>query len=133
MQKSAKKQSPLKLKDAVIRGITDKKGKNLVCLNMTKVSGTVCDYFVICEGDSSVQVDAIARSVEEEVEKTTGEKVYHSEGYENSEWVLLDYVDIVVHIFQPQVRSFYNLEALWDDAEHEEILIEQAYKHVQTK
>jgi ribosome-associated protein len=133
MQKTAKRQGPVKLKEAVIRGIADKKGKNIVCLNMSKVSGTICDYFVICEGDSSVQVDTIARSIEEEVLKTTGENVYHSEGFENSEWVLLDYVDVIVHIFQPHIRSFYNLEALWDDAEHEEIIIEQAYKHAQTK
>jgi ribosome-associated protein len=133
MQKTVKKKGPIQLKEAIVRGIADKKGKNIVCLNMSKVSATVCDYFVICEGDSSIQVDTIARSVEGEVEKTTGEKVFHHEGYENKEWILLDYVDVVVHIFQPQVRSFYNLEALWADAECEEIVLEQAYKHAQTK
>jgi len=133
MQKTVKRQGPIQLKEAIIRGIADKKGKNIICLNMSKVSGTICDYFVICEGDSSIQVDTIARSVEEEVQKTTGEQVFHSEGYGNSEWVLLDYVDIVVHVFQPHVRGFYNLEALWADAESEEIILEQAYKHAQTK
>jgi ribosome-associated protein len=133
MQKTGKKQSPVQLKDAIIQGIADKKGKNIVCLNMSKITGTICDYFVICEGDSSVQVDTIARSVEEVVFKTTGEDPFHKEGYENSEWILLDYVDVIVHIFQPQVRSFYNLESLWADAESEEIILEQAYKHAQTK
>lgn len=133
MQKSGKKQNPNQLKEAIIRGIADKKGKNIVCLNMSKVSESLCDYFVICEGDSSIQVDTIARSIEESVFNATGEQVYHHEGYENSEWILLDFVDVVVHIFQPQVRSFYNLEGLWADAENEEIQIEQAYKHAKTK
>lgn len=133
MQKTGKKQSPVQLKDAIIQGIADKKGKNIVCLNMSKVAESICDYFVICEGDSSIQVDTIARSVEETVFKVTGEDVFHKEGYENGEWIVLDYVDVVVHIFQPQVRSFYNLESLWADAESEEIIAEQVYKQVQTK
>lgn len=133
MQKTGKKQSPVQLKDAIIQGIADKKGKNIVCLNMSKVAESICDYFVICEGDSSIQVDTIARSVEEAVFKATGEDVFHKEGYENGEWIVLDYVDVVVHIFQPQVRGFYNLESLWADAESEEIIAEQVYKQVQTK
>lgn len=133
MQKTGKKLSSVQLKDAAIQGIADKKGKNIVCLNMSKIAGSICDYFVICEGDSSIQVDTIARSVEEAIYKATGENVFHKEGYENSEWILLDYVDIVVHIFQPQVRSFYNLESLWADAESEEITEEQVYKQMQTK
>jgi ribosome-associated protein len=133
MQKRGKKQKPVQLKEAIIQGIADKKGKNIVCLNMSKIPESIWDYFVICEGDSSVQVDTIARSVEETVFKATGEGAFHREGYENSEWILLDYVDIVVHIFQPHIRGFYNLENLWADAESEEITAEQAFKHVQTK
>lgn len=133
MHKTGKKKYPVQLKDAIIKGIADKKGKNIVCLNMSNIAESLCDYFVICEGDSSVQVDTIARSVEEEVFKATGEEVYHHEGYENAEWILLDYVDVIVHIFQPQVRSFYNLESLWADAVNEEIILEKGYKHVQTK
>jgi ribosome-associated protein len=128
MHKTGKKQKPVQLKDAIIQGIADKKGKNIVCLNMSKVSGSMCDYFVICEGDSSKQVDTIARSVVETVLKTRGEEVYHHEGYENAEWILLDYVDVVVHIFQPSVRSFYNLESLWADAEIEETLLESNFE-----
>ncbi|HTB06615.1 MAG TPA: ribosome silencing factor [Bacteroidia bacterium] len=130
MRKTGKKKAPVQLKDVVLRSIADKKGKNVVCLNMTRISGSMCDYFVICEGDSSVQVGTIAKAIEEEVKKATGENAYHREGYENAEWILIDYVDIVIHIFQPHVRGFYNLESLWADAESEEIAIEREYKHV---
>jgi len=130
MQKKGKSQNPVQLKDAALRSIADKKGKNIVCLNMTRISNSISDYFVICEGDSSVQVETIAKAVEEEIFKATGDKVYHKEGYENAEWILLDFVDIVVHVFQPHVRSFYNLEALWADAETEEIEEKREYKHV---
>ena len=110
--------------------MADKKGKNIVCLNMAKVSNNICDFFVICEGDSSVQVTTIAKAVEEAAYKLTGEHAYHSKGYQNAEWILQDYVDVVVHIFQPQVRSFYNLEELWGDAELEEVMIEPKYKRM---
>ena len=130
MQKTGKKRTPVQLKEAVLRSIADKKGKNVVCLNMTGISASMCDYFVICEGDSSVQVETIAKTIEAEVYKATGEKAYHREGYENAEWILIDYVDIVIHIFQPHVRGFYNLESLWADAEAEEIAVEREYKHV---
>lgn len=130
MRKRGKKITPAQLKDAIVRSMADKKGKNIVCLNMEKVDNNICDFFVICEGTSSVQVSAIAKAVEEEIYTLTGQYAYHSEGYENAEWILQDYVDVVVHIFQPQVRSFYNLEGLWGDAEVEEIMVEQQYKRM---
>jgi len=130
MQKKGKTQTPVRLKDVALRSIADKKGKNVICLNMTKVTNSMCDYFVICEGDSSVQVGAIAKAVEQGIFEATGEHVYHSEGFANAEWILLDYVDIVVHIFQPDIRKFYNLESLWADAETEEIAVEREFKHV---
>ena len=130
MQKKGKTQTPVRLKDVALRSIADKKGKNVICLNMTKITNSMCDYFVICEGDSSVQVGAIAKAVEQGIFEATGEHVYHSEGLANAEWVLLDYVDIVVHIFQPEIRKFYNLESLWADAETEEIAVEREFKHV---
>ena len=130
MQKKGKKIRPVQLKDAVIRSMADKNGKNIVCLNMEKIANNICDFFVICEGTSSVQVNAIAKAVEEEVYNLTGEYAYHSEGYHNSEWILQDYVDVVVHIFQPDIRSFYNLEGLWGDAELEEVMIEKEYKRM---
>lgn len=118
--KKAKKDETRELADIVIKGIKEKKGKNTTCLNLKNIHSRVCDYFIICEGDSTTHVGAIADSVEEEVRKATGEKPYRSEGYENSEWILIDYVDVVVHIFQKEIRSFYKLEALWADAEIEE-------------
>jgi ribosome-associated protein len=130
MHKTGKKISPVQLKDAVVRSMADTKAKNIVCLNMEKVKNNICDFFVICEGTSSVQVNAIAKAVEEEVYKLTGKYAYHSEGYQNAEWILQDYVDVVVHIFQPHIRSFYNLEGLWGDAELEEIMIEPEYKRM---
>lgn len=130
MHKAGKKISPVQLKDAVIRSMADKKGKNIVCLNMEKITNSICDFFVICEGDSSVQVSTIAKAVEEEVYNLTGKYAYHSEGQKNAEWILQDYIDVVVHIFQPQIRAFYNLEGLWGDAEQEEVTIERKYKRM---
>jgi ribosome-associated protein len=128
--KAEKKITSVHVKDAIIRGMTDKNAKNIVCLNMEKVENNICDFFVICEGTSSVQVSAIAKAVEEEIYKLTGQNAYHKEGYQNSEWILQDYVDVVVHIFQPDIRSFYNLEELWGDAELEEVMVKQAYKRM---
>lgn len=130
MQKKGNNITPVQLKDAIVSSIADKKGKNIVCLNMEKLPNSICDFFIICEGTSSVQVHAIARAVEEGVHKLTGEHAYHSEGYENAEWILQDYIDVVVHIFQPQVRIFYNLEELWGDAEPEEVMHEPEYKRM---
>ena len=130
MRKKGKTQNPVQLKDVVLRSIADKKGKNVVCLNMTRIAGSICDYFIICEGDSSVQVGTIAKAVEHGIHEATGEHAYHKEGFANAEWILLDYVDVVVHVFQPHVRGFYNLESLWADAENEEIAKEREYKHV---
>jgi ribosome-associated protein len=130
MRKKIKVISPAQLKDAIVSSMADKKAKNIACLNMGKLTNSLCDFFVICEGTSSVQVSAIAKAVEQGVYKLTGKNAYHSEGYENSEWILQDYVDVVVHIFQPQVRSFYNLEELWGDAELEEVTPEPEYKRM---
>jgi len=130
MHKTGKKISPVQLKDAVVRSMADAKAKNIVCLNMEKISNNICDFFVICEGTSSVQVSAIAKAVEEAVYKLTGKYAYHSEGHTNAEWILQDYVDVVVHIFQPDIRGFYNLEGLWGDAEQEEIMVEPEYKRM---
>ena len=121
-KKSKKKSSDSSLlAETIVKGILEKKGKNILCLNLTGIGSSVCNYFIICEADSTTQVNAIADSVEETVKKELGENPYHAEGYENAEWILIDYVDVVVHIFQPDIRSFYNLEALWADAEVEEL------------
>lgn len=104
------------LTKAIVKGIQDKKGKQILSLNLKKLPNTVCDIFVLCSGTSSTHVEALAGSIEEVVRKTLGDKPWHKEGFENAEWILLDYVNVVVHIFQEHSRTFYNLEKLWDDA-----------------
>lgn len=104
------------LVDAVVEGIQEKKGKNITVLDMTGIENTITSYFVICDGDSNVHVDTIADSVEDYVRKKLEDKPLHVEGKSNAEWVLIDYMDVVVHVFQRPIRSFYNLEGLWADA-----------------
>src|ERR1039457_4150519 len=119
MAKKKKKKLPQSssLVEAVIKGIQEKKGQNIVCLDLRKIQNAVCEHFIICQGNATTQVSAIADSIKEDVRKETGEKPFHSEGYENSQWILVDYITVVVHIFLPDIREFYNLEDLWADAE----------------
>jgi ribosome-associated protein len=100
----------------IIEGILEKKGHELVDLDLTAIQNSICDNFIICHGTSGRQVEAIAESIEKTVKEKTGEKPWHKEGYQNSEWILLDYIDVVVHVFNEQTRKFYNLEGLWADA-----------------
>lgn len=104
------------LADTVIEGIRQKKGYEIVSLDFENVPNAICKYFIICHGTSKTQVEAIADSVTELVRKNVGSKPWHVEGFENAEWILLDYVDIVVHVFQQETRSFFQLEDLWADA-----------------
>lgn len=111
------KKSPNESLTAVILdAISDKKAKDPVILDLGKINGAVCDAFVICHGTSRTQVEAIADGVIGETRKKTGIHPWHKEGFENAEWILIDYIDIVVHIFQESRRTFYNLEQLWADA-----------------
>lgn len=105
------------LADVIVKGMEEKKAKDIVLLDLRQVRGSVADYFVICDGESDRQVQAIAQSVEDFVDKEIKEDPYHREGFENSEWILLDYVNVVVHIFIPEKREFYSLEELWGDGE----------------
>lgn len=105
------------LVDAIIDGMEEKKAKNITIINLTEIENSVADFFVICDADSKTHVEAIADSVDEVVEKTTGERPFHAEGFENAEWILMDYINVVVHVFQKEIRDYYNLEALWADAE----------------
>ena len=105
----------------IIKGIEEKKGKDIQVFDLRQTGHAVCDYFVICNADSATQVDAIAYSVEDEVKKNTGISPWRSEGFENKEWILIDYADIVVHVFRTPVREFYKLEKLWADAVIREI------------
>lgn len=115
--KKIEKSALEKLVDAAVEGVLEVKGRNISILDLRKIHNRVCDYYIICQADSNTQVNAIAGSVEEIVKKRVGDRPYHTEGFQNAEWVLVDYVTVVVHIFQSQIRSFYNLEALWADAE----------------
>ena len=92
-----------------------KKGKHIVSLDFKKIENAICRYFVICEGDSSTQVDAIASSVEDLVQKELKVKTWGSAGYENAEWIFLDFGEVFVHVFQPHTRQYYNIEELWAD------------------
>ncbi|GAB3733069.1 ribosome silencing factor [Hymenobacter agri] len=104
------------LADLVVRGMQDKKAADIVVLNLKELKNAVADYFIICSANSDTQLDAITRSVEEEIEKATGESPWQTEGRTNREWALLDYVDVVVHVFLRDRRKFYALEELWGDA-----------------
>jgi len=100
----------------IVRGIEEIKGQDIEILDLREIENTVCDYFVICNGTSNTQVNAIVNSVQKLVSKALQEKPWHVEGSNNAEWVLLDYVHVVVHVFQKQIRDFYNIEGLWGDA-----------------
>jgi len=111
------------LAESVVRGILEKKGSNVRWLDLRGIENAVCDYFVICEANSNTQVEAIADSVEDTVKKELNQRPYRSEGWENALWILIDYVNVVVHVFERETRYFYNLESLWADAE--EIKVDQ--------
>ena len=110
------KEESAMLAEIAIKGMQEKKAKEIVCLDLRNINNAVSDFFVICHGDSNTQVDAIADSVEFEIKKAIGENPWHREGFENAEWILLDYVNVVVHVFQKPQRDFYRLEDLWADA-----------------
>jgi ribosome-associated protein len=105
------------LLDTIINGIEEVKGQEIISLDLRNISGGMCDHFVICHGNSNTQVEAIADKVKKLTQERLDESPWKSEGYGNAQWVLLDYVDIVVHIFYKETRAFYNLEDLWGDAD----------------
>ena len=100
----------------IIKGIEEVKGNNIDILDLRKIENTVCDYFIICNGTSNTQVNAIVSSVQKIVSKSLKDKPRHIEGSENAEWVLMDYVSVVVHVFQKHIREYYDIEGLWGDA-----------------
>lgn len=105
------------LSEIAVHGIQEKKGTDIVRLDLRKLNSSVSDYFVVCNADSSTQVKAIADSVEEEIFKATQTNPWRKEGFETAEWIILDYFDIVVHIFKTEKRDFYGIEDLWGDAQ----------------
>lgn len=101
---------------SIIKGIQEKKGKDIVILDLRQLATRATDVFIVCHGDSTTQVDAVYRSIEEEVHKANEEWPWHTEGQQNSEWILLDYINVVVHVFLKDRREFYGIEDLWGDA-----------------
>jgi len=99
----------------IVEAIQEKKGKQIVTIDLSRVENSICDCFIICHGDSATQVGAITESIEKKLKETGGIRAHHVEGRQNSQWVLLDYFDILVHVFQEEYRSFFKLEELWAD------------------
>ncbi|WP_435137542.1 ribosome silencing factor [Formosa sp. A9] len=100
----------------ILSGIEDVKGKEINLLDLREIENTVCDYFIVCEGTSNTQVNAIVNAVQKKVSKELKDKPWHIEGQDNAEWVLMDYVNVVVHVFQKHIREYYDIESLWGDA-----------------
>jgi len=100
----------------ILSGIEDVKGKEINILDLREIENTVCDYFIVCEGTSNTQVNAIVNSIQKKVSKELKDKPWHIEGADNAEWVLMDYVNVVVHVFQKHIREYYDIESLWGDA-----------------
>jgi ribosome-associated protein len=117
MAKKRKGASSEKLSDVIVKGMQEKKATDIVVLDLRKVKNAVADFFVLCSGSSDKQLDAIADSIDEEVFKALKENPWHIEGKNNKEWMLLDYIDVVAHVFRKDRREFYALEKLWGDAD----------------
>lgn len=109
------------LLNSIIKGILEKKGQNILKIDLRKLENRITDYFVICQATSTTQVSSLTDSVEDTVRLEAGEKPAHVEGLENCFWVLLDYGEVIVHVFLEEYRSFYSLESLWADAVIEKI------------
>jgi ribosome-associated protein len=107
---------------SIIAAIEDIKGKKINILDLRDLENTVCDYFVVCEGNSNTQVNAIVNSIQKKVSKELKDKPWGIEGNDNAEWVLMDYINVVVHVFQKHKRDFYDIESLWGDAKLTEII-----------
>lgn len=105
------------LQDLIIDSISDIKGKNIVLLNLKDIDDAPADYFIVCEGDSTTQVRAIANNIEKRLKIERNLNTPHMEGMQHAKWICMDYFDVIVHIFHPETRRFYDLEQLWSDAE----------------
>jgi len=117
MQNSNNQVSTEQLKNLIIYGLQEKKAIDIVIMDLREIKNAVCDFFIVCSGNSDTQTDALKTSVEAEVYKAIGEDPRRIEGQQRREWILMDYFDIVVHIFRKDKRKFYGLEELWGDAE----------------
>jgi ribosome-associated protein len=117
MVKNKKVNQSTYISELAIHGIQEKKGNEIVRLDLRNLNSSVTDYFVVCHADSTTQVKAIANSIEDEIFKATQQEPWRKEGLEYGEWILLDYVDVVIHVFRTDKREFYGVEELWGDAE----------------
>lgn len=113
--------SSKQLVDKIVEAIQDKKGRRIVVADLDGIDGAICRYFVVCQGNSPMQVEAITDSVADKAREDLGEKPTHVVGLENAVWVAMDYVDVMVHIFVPEMREYYSIETLWEDAKITEI------------
>jgi len=125
-RKIAKKKSKVpdnteQLKNDIVLGIQEKKAKEIVCIDLRSLKNSVADFFIVCHADSRTHIESIARTIEEYVYKKDGESPLHKEGQENAEWILLDYANVVAHVFLKEKRDFYGIERLWADADIERI------------
>jgi ribosome-associated protein len=116
MQKESKSTQLNALKTCIIDGMQDNKAKDIVVLDLTGIENSITDYFIICTGESSTQIEGISSSIVRNSRKELKEKPWHTEGKGTSEWILLDYINIVVHIFGRETRDYYSIEDLWADA-----------------
>jgi ribosome-associated protein len=121
MAKKRKGANSEKLSEVIVKGMQEKKALDIVIMDLRKVKNAVADFFIVCSGNSDKQLDAIADSIDAEVFKALKENPWHIEGKNNKEWMLLDYTDVVAHVFRKDRREFYALERLWGDAEITEI------------
>lgn len=123
MDKSKVRESYPELVNAIIEGMENVKAQDIRVLNLQTLENSVCDFFVICSGSSDTQVKAICDRIDKEVRESLKDKPWHVEGKESADWVLMDYVTVVAHVFKPDAREFYDLESLWGDAE--EVMLEE--------
>ena len=109
-------------RELIIEAIREKKGHQIVSIDLTQVENAICECFIICHGESNTQVSAITDSIEKKLKEETGIRAHHVEGQQNRQWVLMDYFDILVHVFQEEFRSFYRLEELWADGKVKKVV-----------
>lgn len=121
MRKNIKPKDAEILSKLVVKGMQEKKGQNIVIIDLREIQNSIADFFVVCSGKSDTQVEAIADSIDKEVHSVLKENPAHVEGKNNKEWMLIDYINVVAHVFKQGTREFYNLEGMWGDAKIEEI------------
>jgi ribosome-associated protein len=121
MGKKTKRANSETLSDIIVKGMQEKKASDIIVMDLRKIKNAVADFFVICSGNSDKQLDAISDSIDAEVYKKFQENPWHTEGKNNKEWMLLDYINVVAHVFRKDRREFYALERLWGDADITEI------------